>query len=641
MALRCFLFTSDEGTAALIRQILAELGVEGEPCSDAVAAAEKITNQNFQIVIIDWDKQPEATLLLTTARERKAAERPLTLAIVSDDKSVPGVLQAGANSILRRPIVVNQAKDTLTTARDLLRAKHDSAGVSNAAAAAASAAPSSLPAGPRQEERTFRGGEFLVTASANPSSQYQTESDPPLPSQQASANPVDPLKDLEPMAASVAQRPEEPSNPTPIENPTRGLEWYLKTRVAPRPSTPAPCEFPKPSGNPELLGFDQLPSQLTQPVKTPIEPSAPAPKPVPLSPDLPKSTTKQEQKREDQRREAELFAYIDGKRAEPHSPSRFRLGKRAIFAALILAGLAVAAAPQAPWHPKLRALWRQGHQSMRAWLNPQPVTPVQVTVHEDFARPGDEYKLPVAENIPDATTDPSQIEVLPAVDPTAKKPNPDAANPAQTAPTDGSSPANPSETPTTQNPEVQPSQAPAQPVAVIPTPAPAVVQSPVVVPASLPAHSNTSTAVESSPSHSAPAPPPQPHYTSTPGSIPPSLRSRLAPATPEPGNNKPAETALPSIEPVIVSEAAERALLTNQPAIPYPANAKGQQGTVVLQVLVGRDGTVQDAKFFQGSFLFARAAIDSAKQWKFKPYILNGRPVSVQTTLTMKFKPGQ
>jgi protein TonB len=56
-------------------------------------------------------------------------------------------------------------------------------------------------------------------------------------------------------------------------------------------------------------------------------------------------------------------------------------------------------------------------------------------------------------------------------------------------------------------------------------------------------------------------------------------------------------------------------------------------------VLVGRDGTIQDAKFLQGSLAFARAAIDGVKRWKFKPYIMNGRPVSVQTTLTIKFPP--
>ena len=45
----------------------------------------------------------------------------------------------------------------------------------------------------------------------------------------------------------------------------------------------------------------------------------------------------------------------------------------------------------------------------------------------------------------------------------------------------------------------------------------------------------------------------------------------------------------------------------------------------MLQVLIGRDGSVQDAKFLQGSLLFARNAIDGVKSWKFKPYAMNGR----------------
>jgi protein TonB len=108
--------------------------------------------------------------------------------------------------------------------------------------------------------------------------------------------------------------------------------------------------------------------------------------------------------------------------------------------------------------------------------------------------------------------------------------------------------------------------------------------------------------------------------------------------TPEASGNRAPETAMASIEPVAVPDTAERALLTEQPALAYPANAKGQ-ATVVLQVLIGRDGTVQDAKFLQGSLAFARAAIDGVKQWKFKPYTMNGRAVSVQTPLTITFKP--
>jgi protein TonB len=59
----------------------------------------------------------------------------------------------------------------------------------------------------------------------------------------------------------------------------------------------------------------------------------------------------------------------------------------------------------------------------------------------------------------------------------------------------------------------------------------------------------------------------------------------------------------------------------------------------VLQVLIARDGSVEDAKFLQGSLVFARAAIDAVKQWRFKPYSMNGRPAPARTTIAINFKP--
>src|SRR5579871_2186413 len=138
MTLRCFLFSSDEGTSDVIRQVLTGLDVEGETCPTASAAVEKVAGEPFQIVIIDWDQQPEAGMVLSAARERKASDRPLTLAIVSDDPSVPKALQAGANSILRKPLVINQVTDTLTTARDLIRSRQSITKPAQAAGGAAS-----------------------------------------------------------------------------------------------------------------------------------------------------------------------------------------------------------------------------------------------------------------------------------------------------------------------------------------------------------------------------------------------------------------------------------------------------------------------------------------------------------------------
>lgn len=663
MALRCLLFSADEASAAPIRQVLAGLGVEGEHCSEAVSAVEKVTRESYQIVIIDWDKQPEAGLLLTAARERKASERPLTLALVSDDASVPQALQAGANSILRKPVLVNQIKDTLTTARDLLRAKQESAAnAAQAAAAGASAGTvSGLPSS-TGDERTLRAGEFLQSSSPTPGGQFVVEA--PHPEWEPAAEPIDPLKELEPMAAAVKPALSEPTPapaPAPLPAPPaaapssdepRGLEWYLK-RAGALPPNPghAPATPPqRPESKPELMGFDQPPSSPSPPQEVPA--NAP-------------ETQEQEQKAEER-----LFSYMDGEGAEPKEGSRlrFRLGKGPMIVALVLAACAIVAAPQAPWHGRVGAVWASGRRSVHGWLNPQPVTTAQAPEsHESFRQPGEEYKLPVAETIPDATTDPSQIRVIPVIDPTAKKPNnagtngdaapnqgdgtaatgndPGAQVPAGQTPANPSSATQPADQPVQADDGVapaggsntagttQPATSPAQSA-----PAEQLHANPATVPSSLLVPPPAQPAAVQSPE---PHPVTTPTYVSAPTKVPSSLKSQMASMTPEASGNKAPEAALPSIEPVAVPEAAERALMATQPAIAYPANAKGQQGTVVLQVLIGRDGTVQDAKFLQGSLAFARTAIDGVKQWTFKPYVMNGRAVSVQTSLTMTFKPGQ
>lgn len=657
MALRCLLFSSDEGTAESVCQVLAGLGVEGEYCADAVAAVEKVTNQPLQLVIIDWDKQPEAGFLLTTARERKASERPLTLAIVSDDASVPKALQAGANSILRKPVIVNQVKDTLTTARDLLRAKFESANAVAQAAAAAASGSAALPAPGSGSDATLRAGEFLSSAGTAPGTQIDTDSEMQKELEQSASSQVDALKELEPMAAAVTPEKAVPPPPRPGDEP-RGLQWYLNTRAGAQAAAPAPAHSFPPSppvpDKPELLGFDSTPTHSAE--------SHAHPEPAPAS------ATQQDE--HEQKAEAKLFAYIAGEKDPADSEKKvrpsFRLGKTPIITALALAACAVVAAPQAPWHPALRGLWGRGQQVVHGWLNPQLVTPTQApATHENFGRPGDEYKLPVAENIPDATTDPSQIRVVPIVDPTVKKPNNAGANAESAAaqpPTDGTG-TNPTdatqpgaqgqESPQPGTDATQPAGGTTAGVTAEPIGSASAVSSAASSATGNAATTPSVTGDQPHPDQSASAtlleppsaPPlvprnPQPRPLTTPTNVPSSLKSQMASMTPAAGGNKAPEAALPSIEPVAVGEAAERALLTDQPAIAYPANAKGQQGTVVLEVLIGRDGTVQDAKFMQGSLAFARAAIDGVKQWKFKPYTMNGRPVSVQTSFTMTFKPG-
>lgn len=642
MSLRCLVFSSDEGTTAILRQILPGLGVEGEFCSNAVTAAEQIPNQPFQIVIIDWDQQPEAGVLLNTARERKAAERPLTLTIVSKDADAPEALHAGANSLLRKPLVANQARETLTTARDLLRSKQSPA---------APSAPSPVfpVVADATAEATLRAGDFLQTPTLAPGGLVESET-PLSPTLEESGQPIAPLKDLEPMASSVTQK-QEPAPMIPSRpSEGRGLEWYLKNRPGGQAgvsSATAAAPAPVPGGatdqargNPELLGYEQSSSYAGTPAaaKSTERPTPrPLPKPEPLL--------------REQKKEAELFAYIQGEKASPSnlSGSGISFAKRAIVPAMVLAAIAIAAAPQAPWHPRLQGLLRSGRQALHAWLNPQTPTPTQVVEHENFTRPGDEYKLPVAEAIPDATTDPSQIEVVPVVDPTIKKTNPQGRNvmDPSAVPVDGSAvtPETPAQGPAVQNPDIpsvgvnsDPFRAPVDHSGPGGQPAVTVVETTAASHSEPVAPSTTVISAQPKPS---PAQAPQPRVVTPAGTIPPSLKSQIAPSNGMIGGNKPMDAAGAAIEPVQVAEAAERALSADNPSPAYPITAKGQQGTVILQVLIGRDGSVQDAKFMQGSLVFARNAIEAVRRWKFKPYLLNGRPVSVQTQMTVKFKPGQ
>jgi periplasmic protein TonB len=76
------------------------------------------------------------------------------------------------------------------------------------------------------------------------------------------------------------------------------------------------------------------------------------------------------------------------------------------------------------------------------------------------------------------------------------------------------------------------------------------------------------------------------------------------------------------------------------PAFPvYPAAARQQgiQGTVHLKALIGADGSIQELNVIDGHPLLAPAAIDAVKKWKYKPYLVNGKAVSVETTITVNF----
>jgi protein TonB len=74
-----------------------------------------------------------------------------------------------------------------------------------------------------------------------------------------------------------------------------------------------------------------------------------------------------------------------------------------------------------------------------------------------------------------------------------------------------------------------------------------------------------------------------------------------------------------------------------QPAYPADAKAAGVSGAVVLHVIIGKDGTVENLQVISGPEMLQKSAIEAVTQWTYKPYLLNGEPVQVDTTVTVMF----
>src|ERR1700680_4973293 len=90
---------------------------------------------------------------------------------------------------------------------------------------------------------------------------------------------------------------------------------------------------------------------------------------------------------------------------------------------------------------------------------------------------------------------------------------------------------------------------------------------------------------------------------------------------------------------VRVSTGVATGLLIKKVTPNYPQLAKQAriQGTVVLQAEISKDGTIQNLQLISGHPMLAPAAIEAVRQWRYKPYLLNGEPVAVETTVQVNF----
>jgi TonB family protein len=118
-----------------------------------------------------------------------------------------------------------------------------------------------------------------------------------------------------------------------------------------------------------------------------------------------------------------------------------------------------------------------------------------------------------------------------------------------------------------------------------------------------------------------------------------SLNTSAAPVLPSFAGT---EAALPKLAPssVRVSQGVSQGLLLKKVPPVYPAMALQlhKQGAVEVLAKISKQGLITEVKVLNGDSMLAKAATDAVRQWKYRPYLLNGEPVEIQTQITIIFK---
>jgi TonB family protein len=126
----------------------------------------------------------------------------------------------------------------------------------------------------------------------------------------------------------------------------------------------------------------------------------------------------------------------------------------------------------------------------------------------------------------------------------------------------------------------------------------------------------------------------------------PQLPSTLAVASPNDKNLSGLVASVPTVLPkatlgtLKISQGVSQGLLIKRVQPRYPQNALAIriQGAVQLEATINKEGNISNLRVVKGDAVLARAATEAVRQWRYKPYYLNGEPVDIETQITVNFK---
>ncbi len=592
MGYQALLFCSDEKVARVAGQVFSELDFAVEPVSEPFAAVKKLMAQRYDAIVVDCENEQNASLVFKSARNSSSNRSSLAIALVEGQAGVAKAYRIGANLLLTKPINVEQAKGTLRVARGLLRKSSDAAGASTASAAVPVAPAKTSPVSTVSSSAPASGGAAAMAPPPSRPEFSEFKVPPPsaipaavpaaVPAMSASAKVEEkPAVVVAPVAQTQAPIASKPAMGTRLPAfPHRIGTGAAQHEAARIPATSAPAQSASPTLT-SALGA----GAATAPAKDVAAPPAKEHKPVEAEPAHPSfAATSHDTASESASTpspvrvtDAPSFAVL---RKEDDDGS---VAKRILIAAAVVLALA------AIGYLGLGRL----HKSSTTPVSPAVSAPLNSGQSAPALAPTSNLAESPSTSTPGTAS--STIQTI-------------ASNTAAGAPLDKTSAS-------ADNPPAIRTAANSGPGTKKLYSAPIVVKSDATG-AKTHGQSEDST---------------------------PSLPSPLAVASANDHNLNglmPASVPKPSLAIVKISQGMSRGLLIKEVKPSYPTTlAAHAHGAVLIEATITKEGMVVNPKVLSGDPVLAQAALDAVRQWRYKPYYLDGQPVETQTRITIQFKP--
>jgi TonB family protein len=596
MGYQALLFCPDEKTARTVTQVLSELEFSVESCIEPFAAVKKLMGQHFDAVVVDCDNEQNATLLFKSARNSTSNQASLAVAVVEGQAGVAKAFRIGANLVLTKPINIEQAKGTLRVARGLLR-KGDPA---KPVASAPAAAPAKPPVAAKPVPPAKSAGPPVPAAISTPVPSAPPEVKPPA----TPAWPATAMASPTPVSAPVANdddlldigADDSIASPSPaaVVESALGKTSSPDSQAAVLPAVAASPAAGAKSFSPVVpathaSGAASAPAPAREVPNSHVAEVSPARIPAPAELPLARPTEAGSTESSTYAGSAPSFTFGGANVPEKSGGGSKKIILGAAAAAIVAAALYVG--------------WTKSQGSKASPESPQTQAAPAPVAAPQIVKPSANPSAPVSPKTSAAAPYASETFTNAHVEATPAK-KPAVSTPDSALENDVTVTNLPKSTGSTSGAE---SKGAEEPRVLKAGSAPAVHAKPAVPDAPAPSMIGIATAGS--------APPPD--LGSSEGSAP-----------------------QPVLQTVNVSQGVSQGLLLKKVAPTYPRNALFMriEGTVELVATISKTGDISHVAVVSGDSQLTRAASDAVKQWKYKPYMLNGQPVEIQTHVTINFK---